>query len=149
MAYGAGGRDPNIKPEDVHKTFSDLIEGDAKITQQWDPYGDLGFGDDRPEGFCKVLMGTMMLAMEALPKGGKISIEPGSSSTNICAEGEDAMVREQVNEALARTISTRNLDPRLVHPYAISLLANSYNFTIKITSVESNRVVYTLGYHGE
>lgn len=42
IAYGAGGRDPNIKPEDVQKAFSQLISGDGKITQAWDPHGNLG-----------------------------------------------------------------------------------------------------------
>ena len=148
LAYGAGGRDPNIKPEDVHKTFADLIQGDGKVTQEWDPYGDLGYGDDRPEGFCKMLMGALMLAMEALPKGGNISVSAGERKTIISAKGEDALVRDQVDAALARTISTSNLDPRLVHPFALSVLAHSYNFSIEVAEIAAGHVEYTLSYHG-
>src|SRR5690606_38058321 len=36
IAYGAGGRDANIKPEDIQKAFSALISADGKISQTWD-----------------------------------------------------------------------------------------------------------------
>src|SRR3954470_6811530 len=29
LAYGAGGRDPNIKPEDVKKAFASLVDADG------------------------------------------------------------------------------------------------------------------------
>lgn len=149
LAYGAGGRDPNIKPEDVHTTFEDLIKGDGKITQEWDPHGPLGFGDDRPVGLCKMLMGVLMLAQECLPKGGNITVGPGDNNQAvITATGQDALVREQVDEALARTIEVDNLDPRLVHPYALSVLANHYRFEIRIAEKRADAVVYNLTYNG-
>ncbi len=149
MTYGAGGRDPNIKPEDVHKTFADLISGDGKITQEWDAWGPLGCGDDRPDGFCKMLMGTMMLAQECLPKGGKVTVrEGGEGLTIITAHGESVLVRDQVDDALARTVPTEDLDPRLVHPYAISVLANHYKYDISISERESDHVNFALRYLG-
>lgn len=146
LCYGAGGRDPNIKPENVHKTFADLVGGDGKVTQEWDPHANLGF-DETPVGFCKMLMGTMMLAQECLPKGGKVSVQAGSpGQTQVIASGNDTLVRDQVEEALARTIPTENLDPRLVHPYAVSVLAHHYGFTLKITEKQNGRVVFTLAH---
>lgn len=66
LAYGAGGRDPSVKPEDVHETFGELIGGDGKIKQDWNPHGNLGFAE-RPVGYCKMLMAGLMLAQECLP----------------------------------------------------------------------------------
>ncbi len=144
LAYGAAGRDPNIKPEDVHETFGELIRSDGKITQDWDPHGPLGF-DERPLGFCKLLMGVLMLAQECLPKGGKITVAAdGENRLTVTAEGQDALVREQVEDALARTLTIDDLDPRLVHPYALSVLAAGYGFTIAIADKNDARVVYTL-----
>ncbi|HRQ61461.1 MAG TPA: hypothetical protein PLO23_08135, partial [Alphaproteobacteria bacterium] len=37
MAYGAGGADSSIKPEDVHKIFGSFIALDEKVKQDWDP----------------------------------------------------------------------------------------------------------------
>ena len=147
MAYGAGGRDPNIKPEDVYKTFGDLINTDGKITQNWDPHASTAFGDKCPSGYCKILMGTLMLAQECLLKGGEISVTAGhNGQTLITATGLTPLIREQVDEALARTIIAENLDPRLVHPYEISVLAANYGFTIEITERTQEQVVFTMSY---
>lgn len=79
MAYGAGGADDTIKPEDVQKAIQGMIGGDNKIKQEWDAWGNLGYGDDRPHGYCKILICALLLAIECLPKGGVLSVSAGSS----------------------------------------------------------------------
>ena len=144
IAYGAGGRDGNIKPEDVQKTFGSLTRADGKIRQSWDPFSPLGI-DSKAPGFCKVLMGGMMLAAECLPKGGTVYVDPGTATeTLVRAEGEGAVVRENVEAALARTIQPEDMDPRLVHPYALSLIAESYGFIILLKETAPNRVTFSL-----
>ncbi len=147
LAYGAGGRDPNIKPEDVQKIFGALIKGEGKHSQTWDPFGNLG-PKTLPPGYCKMLMCAMMLAMEALPKGGYISVRPTTGDDEghsiIIAEGEDAVIRDQVEDALKQTIDPDDLDPRLVHPYAISVLAQSYDFDISIKSQTEGRIEFLM-----
>lgn len=141
LAYGAGGRDGNIKPEDIQKAFGNLVRGDGKVRQSWDPFSPLGI-DVKSKGFCKILMACMMLATECLPKGGTVFVDPGPEKNTmlIRAEGQDAVVREQVEEALGHALAVDDLDPRLVHPYAISLIAESYGFSIKIKEKEQNKV---------
>lgn len=146
IAYGAGGRDGNIKPEDIQKAFGALTKADGKIRQSWDPFSSLGI-DAKTPGFCKILMGAMMLAMECLPKGGTVYVEPGSATeTWIRAEGPDAVVRENVEKALERSLPPEDIDPRLVHPYALSLIAESYGFIILIKETGENRVTYSLAF---
>lgn len=145
LTYGAGGRDPNIKPEDVHKTFAALIAGDKKVTQDWDPHAPLGFADELPTGLCKILMGTMMLAQECLPKGGTVSVTPGApGEVLVSAISPDPLLREQVEDALALAIEPANLDPRLVHPYAVSLLARHYGFSLAIATKGNGRIAFSL-----
>lgn len=144
ICYGAGGRDSNIKPEDIKKAFEALTEADGKIAQSWDPHAPLGF-TERPNGYCKILMGTMMLGAECLPKGGIIKVKAGTGEqTLIFAEGQDAVVRAGVEDAMALTSDPETLDPRLVHPFAISTLAASYGLTISIAEKEPGRVVISL-----
>jgi len=144
LAYGAGGRDPNIKPEDVQKVFGELIRAEGKISQTWDPFGNLG-PNPLPPVYCKMLMCAMMLAMESLPKGGYISVRPsGDSASLIIAEGEGANVRDQVEEALAQSLSPDDLDPRLVHPYAVSVMANSYGYKISLKSQSEDRIEWLM-----
>jgi len=151
MAYGAGGKDPNIKPEDVQKLFGELIRAEGKISQAWDPYGNLGPNADKaplPDGYCKMLMCALMLAMEALPKGGYISVRPGmgddAGHSLIIAEGEGATIRDGVDEALNQKLEPEDLDPRLVHPYAISVLAQSYGYNVAIKSEAEGRIEFLM-----
>lgn len=144
IAYGAGGRDPNIKPEDIQKAFSALTSAEGKISQIWDPYGPLG-PKPLPPGFCKMLMCSMMLAMETLPKGGSIYVKPGDGrQTLVIAEGNGAMVRDGVDSALKNTIAVEDLDPRLVHPYAIGVIAADYGFNLALQSREDGKIIFAL-----
>ncbi len=144
ICYGTGGRDGNLKPEDIKKAFEALTEADGKIAQSWDPHANLGFAE-RPTGYCKILMGVMMLAAECLPKGGIIKVKAGSGEeTLISAEGQDAVVRDGVEDAMALKSDPETLDPRLVHPYAICTLASSYGFKVKVAEKEAGRVVLSL-----
>lgn len=148
IAYGAGGRDGNIKPEDVQKAFGNLTRADGKVRQAWDPFGPMGI-DVKTRGFCKVLMGGLMLAAECLPKGGIVAIDPSSDqSLLIHAEGTDAVLRDGVEDALAGTTSVDDLDPRLVHPYALSLIAQSYGFNIAKDNAEPNKITFRVCYKG-
>lgn len=149
LAYGAGGRDPHIKPEDVQKSFGELIRAEGKVNQAWDPHGTIiggiNPGDALPPAYCKVLMGALMLAMEALPKGGYISVRPaGENQTLLIAEGEGAVIREGVEDALNQSLNPSDLDPRLVHPYALSVIAESYDYKIDIKSQADGRIEFTL-----
>jgi len=144
IAYGAGGRDGNLKPEDIQKTFGALTKGDGKVRQSWDPFSSLGI-DAKTKGFCKVLMGAMMLAQESLPKGGTVYVEPGTATeTIIRAEGPDAIIRDGVENALAHTLPVEDIDPRLVHPYALSLIADSYDFIIRLKDKSENKITYSM-----
>ena len=147
LAYGAGGSDSHIKPEDVQKTFGTLIKGEGKHSQTWDPYGNLG-PKDLPAGYCKMLMCALMLAQETLPKGGYISVRPGMGDNEghsiILAEGEGAVIRDGVEDAMAQKLEPDDLDPRLVHPYAISILAESYGFNISIKSQSDERIEFLM-----
>lgn len=145
IAYGSGGRDPNVKPEDVQKAFSQLISADGKISQTWDPFGNLG-PKPLPYAFCKMLMAGMMLAMECLTKGGYVSVRPGEGNqTLIIAESDNGiLLRDNVEAALRQEIATEDLDPRLVHPYAISVIAEHYGYTLRVRDKRDDKVTFAL-----
>lgn len=152
MAYGAGGHDTNLKPEDVQKCFGELIAAEKKISQMWDPYGNLGPNEDGkpfPKGYPKMLMGAMMMAQETLMKGGDIMVKAGDGSntngqTIIIAMGDGATVRAQVEDALKGDINVDDLDPRLVHPYALGVLARGYGYNLSISKQTEGRIEFTL-----
>lgn len=144
LAYGAGGGDSSVKPEEVHKAFGKFIELDKKITQDWNPHGDLGV-EDRPNGFSKLLMCLLLLCAECLPKGGKITIAAaGTNLTSIKAEGTDAALKPPMDRALSNEIAKENLEPRYVHAYLTGLLAKEYSFTLAPASHSETHIEFHL-----
>lgn len=144
IAYGAGGRDGTLKPEDIQKAFGALIRVDGKIRQSWDPYGPLGI-DLKIKGANKVLMGALLLATECLPKGGTVFADAGDGKELlISAEGPDATVRDGVEDALSGRSAVGDLDPRLVHPYILGDSARRYGFDVSKKDQESNKIVWSI-----
>ncbi len=144
MAYGAGGADASIKPEDIYNTFETLISGDGKIKQDWDPHAPIG-PEMLPTGFSKIVMACMLLAIDCLPKGGTITVTAGESNqTVVKASGEDASFRENILTALSLDIAPEKLEPKIIHPYITGLMAKSYGFEISTQEDNGNFIILTL-----
>lgn len=134
MAYGAGGADSSIKPEDVHKIFGSFIALDEKVKQDWDPYAPLG-PEDRPAAFGKILMCALILCVEALPKGGTTRIQgDGPTAVLITAEGEDCGLKPDLEKALTSAIPADALNPRQMHAFTMRLLMLHYSYQPEIVS---------------
>ncbi len=132
MAYGLGGADESIKPEEVHSAFGDFIEGDKRISQNWDPYADLGIPNQ--SGFAKTLISALILTSEALPKGGEISVTADDTENTllITGNGENAGFREGFIDALNRSMPIDDLGNKYVHAYLTGLLSEQYKFKISV-----------------
>ena len=138
MAYGAGGADPSIKPEDVYNIFEDYLgpKDSRKINQNWDPHGPLA-PEERPDGFCKILISALLIAHNALPKGGEITVGQNAEGfTAITATGDDAGFRDDAPRALALEITKEDLTPKLVHPFTAGLTAKHYGYQIVYNNEE-------------
>lgn len=144
IVYGAGGRD-GIKPADVHKALEDWLTLENKIKQTWQPSAvTLAM---IPEGLCKLLTGTLLMATECLPKGGSLNLAQNGDTIEITASGENANLREGVADALSLKIAEPALDPRLTHPFIMGKLAQAYGYVLT-SKHESGSVVFMLGQNG-
>jgi histidine phosphotransferase ChpT len=145
IAYGAGGRDAHVKPEDVYNCIQEVIGGDNKITQKWDPHGDLGF-ETVPAGYPKVLICAILLAMDALPKGGDISIGgiPDGSGTQIVASGVSVNFLDSQERALRGDHTLSDLNPRLIHAAVSFYISKSYDMSLIANESEPERLVLHL-----
>jgi len=144
LAYGAGAVEGNIKPEDIQKSFGTLIRTDGKVRQSWDPFGPMGIASST-RGFCKVLMGALMMAQDCLTKGGMIFVDAGEGQeTLIKAEGIGVNVRDGVQDALAGTIEFSKIDARLVHPYVLGQSARTYGFKIALKEKSEGQLTWSL-----
>ncbi|MCD8497081.1 MAG: hypothetical protein LRZ85_02745 [Alphaproteobacteria bacterium] len=144
MAYGAGGADSSIKPEDVHKIFGAFIDLDKKVKQDWDPYAPLG-PEERPAAFGKILMCALLLCVEALPKGGTVTVK-GHDDTSIIitATGDDAGLKPDLVKALNEYIPADALTPRQMHAFTMNLLLKAYGYHTESTQNDSGVFAFKL-----
>lgn len=132
MAYGLGGSDDSIKMEDVHTLFGEYIEGEKRLSQDWDPYADLGVEPQR--GLAKMILCALLLTVEALPKGGILSVTKADQDCEILIKGagENAGFRDGFVDAIEQKTPTDDLSPKLVHGYVTGLLAARYGYDLNI-----------------
>jgi len=151
MAYGAGGADNSIKPEDVYNVIEDMIKADGKISQDWDKDAPFGLDPEtfeRPEGFAKTLISALLMAMDCLPKGGVLSVtslDDDPMRLNIAARGEDACIRDRSLEALKHEMRQDDLEPKYIHPYITGLVVGHYGFSVDMQEGD-DCVDITLGF---
>ncbi|MBI1327763.1 MAG: hypothetical protein GC136_08995 [Alphaproteobacteria bacterium] len=144
IIYGAGGRD-GVKPADVHKALEDWLTLENKIRQTWQ--ADAVKLAMIPEGFCKLMAGTLLMATECLPKGGTLNLVQKDDKIEISASGENANLRDGVADALSLKLAESALDPRLTHPYIMGKLAQSYGYSLT-SKPESGTVTFVLAQMG-
>ncbi|MFK7840465.1 MAG: histidine phosphotransferase family protein [Bdellovibrionales bacterium] len=144
MAYGSGGADNSIKPEDVYNIIQDIVGAESKITQDWDKDAPICLNEEtfeRPTGFGKILICGLLLAMDCLPKGGVLSVtHDGDKDFTIFAKGENSDFRDGTQPALTHKISSDDLEPKNVHPYVMGLLAEQYGFSVALKPIDAECV---------
>lgn len=146
MAYGLGGADDSIKPEDVHQSFEELVGPENKIRQNWDPHGPLNL-EERPRGYSKMLMSLLLLATEALPKGGEITLSIGEGQSAVLnLTGEKVALRDYVEESLGLLMPVSDLEPKLVHAYITGLMARKYGFTLSVDQQGDEAMRFTMSW---
>ena len=80
----------------------------------------------------------VMLAREALPFGGTITVSHESGRTTVLAEGKRAAFRPEVMEVLEKDVSADALDPRTVHGFFVRNLANRTGGALSVLQQDAN-----------
>ena len=153
IAYGAGGADSHIKPEDVLNAINEMVEGDGRVTQDWEAPHDMAVPEDhyeRPPAYCKILMCCLLLVLDCLPKGGVLSVEVNDRETTVLAKGENANFRERMADALNLKLDNSIVDPKHMHAILTGMVIQRYEYDISthadegVVSVTFNAPVHPL-----
>ena len=135
-AFGdGGGKDAQISSDHLHTLSSGVVPA-GKISLQWDADSD----QNLPNHAGKLLLMFVVLAVDALPRGGAImvkihALEDGTGMACI-AEGPGANLKEGTATALSESLDYSQLTSRDVTAHYAHLLASSANIVIETSSDE-------------
>ena len=122
LAYGSGGSAPGvIEMRELQRLGNNLFEG-AKQELIWKTETN-GLG--KPA--ARVLLNLLLLAVDAIPRGGSVTIEvtnsAGGTRLRFISVGRRARIEESVQRALAGQEPEAGFDGRSIQPYYAGLIA--------------------------
>ncbi len=130
IVFGSGGgADGTISLGELRDLSQNYIEG-SKVGLDWPKQSDVNNADYRiniNEG--KVLLAIMLMATDALPRGGVISVgiyhPEGGIGFAVVATGDRASLGPEVEAAMSPDINIEDLTARTVHAHFTKLLVGS------------------------
>lgn len=134
LAYGRAGQRLDVGAAELRRLSADFL-APHKTALVWNA-DDL---DAAPAGSGKLLLNTLALAMEALPRGGQLSaaVETGAP-TRLCvtATGRDAGLRAESRQALDDGTDPGDLTARTVQGYFTRVLARRMDGDLSVGEPE-------------
>jgi histidine phosphotransferase ChpT len=141
LAFGAAGSaGAQIDTGDAEKVTRGLMEDDRT---------KLGWNLPRvllAKNRVKLLLNMMLLAAQAIPRGGKLTVDPSgegeATGFRVSAVGPNAKVPPAIPALLAGVPADHAVDAHAIQPFYTGLLAKSCGLTVAMTS-EGDAVVLT------
>jgi histidine phosphotransferase ChpT len=147
LAYGQAGR--QLKSfDDVRVVAAAWFEG-GRTRLDWPA--------DQPQasliarlGLAKTVLNLVVLAEEALPVGGAVSLtsagSPGAGSVTVLAEGRNARLTPDMQVAMVGPEDVDVLTARTVHAYATARFAEGFGLALSFATEAEGRVVFRLAW---
>ena len=138
IAYGSTAP---IPAEQGRKAALDLF-AEGKVECDWPPSLAPGVG-------AKLTCNFMLVAAEALPRGGRLTLDGGPTNTlEILAAGDGARLPPHLPQALARALSADALDARSVQAAFTGALAHRAGLRPSIEASATGGFVFRLASAG-
>ena len=134
LAFGAAGSaGAELDLSEVARIVEGLVKG-GKIELQWQAH-PLNW----PKDWAKLVMNTVLVAVDCLPRGGIVSVEtssdPSLPSFTVVATGAVARLSSEAEHALLGEPGG-GLDGRSIQPYLTYQLSRGINAGLTTTSAE-------------
>lgn len=130
IVFGSGGgANGTISLAELRDLSQNYIEG-SKLSLDWPNQTDVDSSDYRINiNAGRVLLGIVLMAADALPRGGVISVgvhnPEGGIGFAVVATGERASLGPEVEAAMNPNINIEDLTARTVHAHFTNLLVGS------------------------
>ncbi len=113
-----------------------LLEG-GKARLDWSP----GIRGMSP-AWQRLASNLVVLAADAIPRGGLVTVCPSGSGIEVTAEGEATSFSQDQQAALARTVAAGDLTSRTVHAYYTGILAMQLAAPVAVIEVPGGKVSF-------
>ena len=132
VAFGAAGSaGAELDLNEVGRTMKNFVQG-GKTELDWK-----AASANWPKDWAKLLMNATLLALDALPRGGKVTVETSAEGTpprfTVRATGTNARVLEEVEKAALGEPSAP-LDGRSIQAYLTHKLARGLNAGLTLSA---------------
>lgn len=133
LAFGAAGSaGAQIDTGDAEKVVRALLEDD-KTKIAWNVPRAL-----LPKNRVKLLLNMLLLAAQAIPRGGQLTVEPAgegeSTGYRVSASGLNARVPNAVPALLAADSAVQAVDAHAVQPFYTGLLARNCGLVVTMAN---------------
>jgi len=141
MAFGLGGGadgSPSTTTHDLHKLFSNYIEG-GRIRIEWNPENvQIGLHEG------KLLLNMCLIACEALPRGGVVEVNisdvEGRLGFGVAAKGDKAHLKPEFMSIITVQTDLERLTPRNIHGHFTAVLANKLGAELEIAVIGEDEI---------
>ncbi len=142
-AYGLPGGEADVPLSLAQRLATELTQANGNVLGWVDKAGADG---GAPEGTARLALNMVLLAGEALPRGGRIDVllaQPPAPPLMVAAAGEGAALSAESLDALVLRPDTSDLTARSVHAYFTMRLANAWGMTVAADTETPDRMELT------
>ncbi len=135
VAFGQASGSMETLPLEEGKGLLDGLLKEGRVTLDWQ-VSEIASSVSVPKGIVKLLLNMALIASEALPRGGALSVvsicHADKSIFEVTARGEDVVLKNEVVSALRSDLPYEKLTPRLAPAYFLALLVHRYGFSLAV-----------------
>lgn len=143
LAFGAGGSKPAVIDMSEIRRLADEMFKDSRPDLIWETEAT---GLEKPA--ARVLMNLIWLAVDALPRGGTVTIEAvageGGARLSLVSEGKKVRLEDAYIRAMAGERPEDGFDGRSVQPYYTGLIAREHGGRADVRVEEERAVLSAL-----
>ncbi len=136
IAFGAAGSAGAQIDMGEAGDIANAFVGEEKIKLDWQVPRE-----NRPKQDVKLLLNMLLLAIEALPRGGVITMTTEGAGFMVRAKGDRAKLKEAMVAVIDGTSDLATLDARLIQPYYARMLSHAQKLKLSMAMEAEDTVV--------
>lgn len=140
-AYGNAGNQPSFGPAEAVRMVEALLEGEKASLEATIP----ARAELWPAGFGKLVLNTLMAAMEWLPRGGKISLKVtdgsgGEPGFDLSVDGPQLTYSDETARLLQAESIEGPLTAHNVQAYLAGIMAKRHGLSLRPAVISAGRL---------